>query len=505
MRDIMECKAEVLRRSESRIKERAAKRARVLAVCIPLCFVFAVCSIIALPQIMTDNANSSFDGQKLPTATVGGHYGNSNGSNNGGNQIYGDGTNKGENQSNGDVVIPPWPDRPVNLQATNLMASVTSNRVNILDNLGSQNAAVTDFALRLFRASEKSGENTLISPLSVLCALSMTANGAEEETLREMESVLGMTKDELNLYLYSYVKSLPQGEKYKLSLANSIWFTEDESFTVNQDFLQTVADYYGADIYKAPFNKQTCDDINSWVKQKTDGMIPEVLDEISPDTVMYLINALAFEAEWSDVYCEFQVQDGVFTREDGVKQDVEFMYSSESKYLEDEFATGFIKYYKGGKYAFAALLPKEDLTVSEYIATLDGESLHKLLSNPQRAEVNAAIPKFECEYGVEMSNILKGMGMTDAFDANNADFDGLGTSANGNIFIGQVIHKTFISVGELGTKAGAVTVVDMPAGSAPGEPEEPKQVYLDRPFVYMLIDCENDIPFFIGTMTDIEK
>ncbi len=528
MRDLMECKAEVLRRSESRIKERAARRARILAVCIPLCFVFAVCSIIALPQIMTDNANGSFDGQKLPTATVGGHYGNSNGSNNGGNQIYGDASNKGENQtngngngasngsddsddfpdspdSNGDSALPPWLDRPVNLHATNLMASITSNRVNVLDNLGSQNAAVTDFALRLFRASEKNSENTLISPLSVLCALSMTANGAEEETLREMEAVLGMTKEELNLYLYSYVKSLPQDEKYKLSLANSIWLTEDERFSVNRDFLQTVADYYGADIYKAPFNNQTLRDINNWVKQKTDKMIPKVLDEISPETVMCLINALAFDAEWSDMYCELQVQDGKFTREDGVKQDAEFMYSSESTYLEDDNATGFIKYYKRGKYAFVALLPKENVSVSEYIATLDGESLHKLLSNPQRAEVDAAIPKFECEYGVEMSNILKGMGMIDAFDANNADFDGLGNSENGNICIGQVIHKTYISVAEQGTKAGAATVVTIPPGAAPGEPEVPKQVYLDRPFVYMLIDCENNIPFFIGTMTDIEK
>ncbi|MBR2453483.1 MAG: hypothetical protein IKB35_00615, partial [Clostridia bacterium] len=341
MRDLMECKAEVLRRSESRIKERAAKRARVLAVCIPLCFVFAVCSIIALPQIMTDNANGSFDGQNLPTASNGGYYGNSNGINKGENQTNGNGNGASNGSddsddfpdspdSNGDSALPPWPDRPVNLQATNLMANITSNRVEILGNLSSQNAAVTDFALRLFRASEKNGENTLISPLSVLCALSMTANGAEEETLREMEAVLGMTKEELNLYLYSYVKSLPQGEKYKLSLANSIWFTEDESFSVSRDFLQTVADYYGADIYKAPFNSQTLRDINSWVKQKTDKMIPEVLDEISPDTVMYLINALAFEAEWSDVYCEFQVQDGVFTREDGEKQDAEFMNSSES-------------------------------------------------------------------------------------------------------------------------------------------------------------------------------
>ena len=388
------------------------------------------------------------------------------------------------------------------VQAKDLMDGITPNQVNALDDLGSQNADVTDFAIRLFKASEESGKNTLISPLSVLCALAMTANGAEEETLAQMEEVLGMTTEELNLYLYSYMQNLPQGEKYKLSLANSIWFTEDERFTVNHDFLQTNANYYGADIYKAPFDKQTLKDINNWVKQNTDEMIPEILDQIPSEAIMYLVNALAFEAEWSEIYEKHQVKDGEFTKEDGTKQDVKFMYGSEGTYLEDEKATGFMKRYKGGKYAFVAMLPNEGVSVSEYIASLDGESLNALLANPQYATVHTSIPKFETEYKVEMSEILKSMGMTEAFDMYNADFEGLGTSTGGNIYISRVLHKTFISVGEKGTKAGAATVVEMKDGAA-AEPTEPKEVYLDRPFVYMLVDCENNIPFFIGTMMDV--
>ena len=388
------------------------------------------------------------------------------------------------------------------VQAKDLMEGITPNNVDALDDLSSQNADVTDFAIRLFKASNENGKNTLISPLSVLCALAMTANGAEEETLAQMEEVLGMTTDELNLYLYSYMKNLPQGDKYKLSLANSIWFTEDERFTVNQDFLQTNADYYGADIYKAPFDKQTLKDINNWVKQNTDGMIPEILDQIPPEAIMYLVNALAFEAEWSEIYEKHQVKDGEFTKEDGTKQDVKFMYGSEGTYFEDEKATGFMKRYKGGKYAFVAMLPNEGVSVSEYIASLDGESLNALLANPQYATVRTSIPKFETEYKVEMSEILKSMGMTEAFDMYNADFEGLGTSTDGNIYISRVLHKTFISVGEKGTKAGAATIVENKDGAA-AEPTEPKEVYLDRPFVYMLVDCENNIPFFIGTMMDV--
>ena len=388
------------------------------------------------------------------------------------------------------------------VQAKDLMDGITPNQVNALDDLGSQNADIADFAIRLFKASEESGKNTLISPLSVLCALAMTANGAEEETLAQMEEVLGMTTEELNLYLYSYMQNLPQGEKYKLSLANSIWFTEDERFTVNQDFLQTNANYYGADIYKAPFDNQTLKDINNWVKQNTNEMIPEILDKIPDEAIMYLVNALAFEAEWMEIYEKQQVRDGKFTKEDGTKQDVEFMYGTEGTYLEDENAIGFKKYYKGGKYAFVAMLPNEGVSVSEYIASLNGESLNALLSNPQYGTVYTSIPKFETEYTVEMAEILKGMGMTEAFDMYNADFEGLGTSTAGNIYISRVLHKTFISVGEKGTKAGAATVVEMADGAA-AEPQEPKEVYLDRPFVYMLIDCENNIPFFIGAMMDV--
>ena len=388
------------------------------------------------------------------------------------------------------------------VQAKDLMEGITPNNVDALDDLSSQNADVTDFAIRLFKASNENGKNTLISPLSVLCALAMTANGAEEETLAQMEEVLGMTTDELNLYLYSYMKNLPQGDKYKLSLANSIWFTEDERFTVNQDFLQTNADYYGADIYKAPFDKQTLKDINNWVKQNTDEMIPEILDQIPSEAIMYLVNALAFEAEWSEIYEKHQVKDGEFTKEDGTKQDVKFMYGSEGTYFENEKATGFMKRYKGGKYAFVAMLPNEGVSVSEYIASIDGESLNALLANPQYATVRTSIPKFETEYKVEMSDILQSMGMTEAFDMYNADFEGLGTSTGGNIYMSRVLHKTFISVGEKGTKAGAATIVEMKDGAA-AEPTEPKEVYLDRPFVYMLVDCENNIPFFIGTMMDV--
>ncbi len=363
--------------------------------------------------------------------------------------------------------------------------------------------AATDFALRLFLSAAEDGKNTLISPLSVLTALSMTANGADGETRAQMEAVLGMPVNELNGWIAAYRQSLPEAKGYKLSMANSIWYRDDGLFTPKEAFLRDTVDYYGAGVYKAPFDSGTCRDINRWVKENTDGMIDNVLDGIPADAVMYLINALAFDAEWQDVYKETAVREGVFTREDGTVEKAELMYSGERRYMENDAFTGFLKYYKDQKYAFAALLPKEGLSLSAALSTLSGEEVTALLSGAKFATVRAAIPKFRTEYSREMSGVLSHMGMTDAFSPRLADFSLLGTSSGDRLFLSRVLHKTFIQVDEKGTKAGAVTVVEvMPTSAAPAE--EPKVVFLDRPFLYMLIDTETSLPFFIGTVYTVE-
>ena len=385
-----------------------------------------------------------------------------------------------------------------------LMAGIAAQTPAGVSDLAMDSAKLTDFAVRLFRAGREDGKNTLISPLSVLCALAMTANGAKGETRTQMEEVLGMKTEDLNAYLYTYMKDLPHDESNKLDLANSIWFTDDESFAVNKDFLQINADCYGADLYKAPFTQETCAAINDWVKEKTDGMIPQILDMIPADAVMYLVNALAFEAEWAMPYDENHVREDVFTREDGAEETVEFLYDREQNYLETENASGFLKLYAGGQYAFAALLPNEGVTVAELVDSLSGAEVHELLTHPVNVPVETTIPKFETKFDVELSHTLTDMGMTLAFDGDRADFTALGT-ADENIYISRVLHKTFISVAEKGTKAGAATVVEMAKNTAFMPPEEVKTVFLDRPFVYMLIDCRTGTPFFIGTMMDPAK
>lgn len=388
-------------------------------------------------------------------------------------------------------------------QAGDLMSGVRASGVSADVELdGPEAAAVTDFGVRLFQESLAGGENVMISPLSVLYALAMTANGAKGETLAQMEAVLGLPVDELNPYLHTLMEALPSGKKAKLDVANAIWFRDSEEFTVERDFLQANADWYGAGLYKAPFDAGTCREINDWVSRRTDGMIPSILDRIPESAVMYLINALAFEAEWEKVYRESQVRDGIFTREDGTAEAVKLMYAEESRYLEDEHAAGFLKYYAGRQYAFAALLPEEGVTVADYATTLTGEHLRDLLESARAEEVRTAIPVFESEYSVEMSGILKAMGMTGAFDMDAADLSGIGTTENGKLFISQVLHRTYISVDATGTRAAAVTVAEADAGSDMPL-EEPKTVYLDRPFLYLLIDCGTNLPIFIGAVMDV--
>ena len=390
------------------------------------------------------------------------------------------------------------------VSANDLMKNVPAKAVDVLPDMDAGAAAAADFGVRLFQTSMEEGKNTLISPLSVLYALAMTANGADGETLAQMEQVLGMDVDNLNSYMLAYLDLLPESKDYKMSLANSIWFKDDPNFAVEQSFLQTNADYYGAGAYKAAFDEGTRNDINNWVKEHTDGMIPEIIDEIPDEAIMYLVNALAFDAKWADEYEEHQIREDRFTMEDGTRQDVDMMHSKEYTYLEDDLATGFIKYYKDRRYAFVAMLPNEGVAVSQYVDSLTGEHLRELLNNPQDLTVFASIPKFETEYGIEMSEVLQEMGMTDAFDWRVADFSRLGTyNVDGmNICINRVLHKTFISVSEQGTRAGAATAVEMVAEGAM-EIVEFKEVVLDRPFVYMLIDCETNLPFFIGTMMNV--
>lgn len=367
---------------------------------------------------------------------------------------------------------------------------------------GEDAAALAGFSVELLKENWK-GESLLVSPLSVLSALGMTANGVRGKTLEQMEAVLGLPVEALNAALAAWTAGLPKEKDCRVDLANAVWLRDDGSFQADEEFLRTAAGWYKAEVFGSRFDEAAVQEINQWVSKNTHGMIDRMIEEFSDAAVMCLVNALALEAEWEDVYETDQVWDGkTFTTEDGTEQPATLMYSSEFRYLKDEQAQGFLKFYKGGRWAFAALLPDEGVKLEDYISSLTGERLHAVLADAEETMVYAAIPKFKGEYAAELNDSLKAMGMPDAFEAGVADLSGLGRSEAGPLFISQVLHKTFIEVNERGTKAGAATAVVAASGSSmPGTVPE---VYLDRPFLYMLVDTETNLPAFLGAVTRME-
>ncbi len=217
---------------------------------------------------------------------------------------------------------------------------------------------------------------------------------------------------------------------------------------------------------------------------------------------MYLVNALAFDAKWATEYEKDDIKPGHFTTEDGTKRDVTYLNSNEDAYLHDDKAVGFKKYYWDYHYSFVALLPNEGITVEEYISALDGQKIHDLLTGVETASVSVSIPKFEAEYDICLNAALKSMGMKTAFIDGVADFSGIYENSADSPYINRVLHKTYISLDEKGTKAGAATVVGLKYAAAPVSISS-YTVRLDRPFVYMLVDNATNTPLFIGTMMDI--
>lgn len=357
-------------------------------------------------------------------------------------------------------------------------------------------AAASSFAAELFKDNYSKGKTTLVSPLSVLTALALVQNGAQGNTLAQFEQALGgLDRDTLNAYMRAYCDFLTESDELKI--ANSVW--TDSGAEAKRAFLQKAVDSYSAQLFSAPLSDpKTVESINSWVKKNTDGMIPKIIEKADRYAVMMLVNAIAFDAKWETPYKRSDIERLEFTSYSGSKKKTDFMCSTENIYLKDGGAVGFMKPYKNGRFAFAALLPDENTGIDDYVASLSGDKLMKIFSSAKRGnEVNVKMPKFKAEYSTQLIDTLKKMGVKDAFDNKTADFSSL--VENRDAYIATVVHKTFIEVDENGTRAAASTLVGADTMSL----MEPYSVCLNRPFVYMIVDTETNLPLFIGVQTEI--
>lgn len=391
------------------------------------------------------------------------------------------------------------------VRAQELTKDIEPQALDTTTDLTAGGEAVTAFALSLLRGERAGGSSVLLSPVSVLNALGMVANGAGGDTLKQLETAAGMSLNQLNDFLYTYRMSLPAAYKScAVSLANSAWIRED--FRVEDDFLRSCVNYYGAEMYRSAFDGSLVTDLNRWVSQKTDGMIDRLLEQ-APDalTMLYLVNAACFDARWDTPYTKADLRTGLpFTAANGTQQTADYLTGTESIYLSGNNVTGFVKPYDGGKYAFVALLPDEGVTLADYLENLTGEHLYKLITDHRSADVQVSIPKFSAQSELELEEPLKDMGITDLFNVSAADLRSIGSAPSGNnLYVSSVLHKTYLELDENGTKAAAATSLEVNAGAAPPS-EDVKTVTLDRPFLYMIVDTHACVPLFMGTVTSME-
>ncbi len=351
----------------------------------------------------------------------------------------------------------------------------------------------TEFALELLKNIQNNDENVILSPLSIQLALAMTAEGAQGRTRTELLNLIGgePTLEQLPQRL----RSLCAGEYYKFHSANSLWLRN--GFSLKNEFSSIMDEKYSAQCESRNFNNDTKNEINSWIQKNTDGMIQNMLQDISPENVMYLINALVLSAEWK---APLSTCDGTFKTSDGDEQNVKMLVAENNTvYLEGYNVKGFRTEYKGGL-SLVALMPDEGVSLSEYVKLLKQEELSDILRSEQAGK--AEFPEFKSEFEIELSEILKQMGVITPFDENKADFSNMLKDTSVRFFISKVLQKTAIEFNTFGLHAASSTVVEMVPTGAPWQ-EIKKKIVLDRPFVYMIMD-HNDVPLFIGTVNSIK-
>ena len=356
-------------------------------------------------------------------------------------------------------------------------------------------------------AAAQEAENPVLSPLSAYLCLAMLMPGANENTKAEFEKILGADWDYVSALAADIAAQLEKtGGSTKLDLANSIW-TDDDKAVIEEEWLKTVKAYFGPDIYSADLPSDgALKAINKWVNDKTNGMIPKLHDEnYDKDTIMVLLNALYMKAEWAHKFEGQDTYDREFAKADGSTVTVPFMnmFEAYESYIKTEDAEGIMLPYDDGRLAFIALKP-DDGDARKYAAGFTGAKLKEALAAAKADTfVTVNMPKFDTEYSVYLTDALKAMGMTDAFDPFLADLSGAGRGVDGPLYISYVFQKVKVDVNEEGTEAAAVTEIATAEGCALPV-DEPIVLTFDSPFVYAIVDTETGVPLFAGVMENPE-
>ena len=358
------------------------------------------------------------------------------------------------------------------------------------------------FAFDAYKALYKD-EQMLFSPFSLSMALSMTACGANGATAEDMATVLGFENqsvEDIAGYYNKMVGSLTTvDKKTTFECANSVWI--DEGFPVRNDFLATASDYFAAEAISAKFaDPATLDAVNKWCSDKTHGKIPKMLEKLSSETVMLLINALYFNGKWAFEF-NSKTNKEKFETIDGEKVNVDMMSATTMTYSNADGWEMVHLGYGNGAFAMEVILPPADMAFGEAAAGFDYDRFCRLEQALDSYDVKLKMPEFKIEYSAKgMKEALISLGMKKAFTPFVADFSKMADIPMGDaLYIGDVKQKTYIDVNTKGTAATTVTVGSMDLLTT-WIPPEPKDVNFtaDRPFFFLIKEMSTGSILFIG-------
>ncbi|WP_053782721.1 serpin family protein [Paenibacillus xylanivorans] len=372
---------------------------------------------------------------------------------------------------------------PERIQAMNTMG------LNILQQMGTKDK--TD------------GNNLLISPYSIAAAIGMAYNGSVGETRREMAEVMGwsgLEMEQVNASQAALQQLLTHpGKGIQIGIANSMWMKD--GIPVEETYQTTVQQTYEAEIRTLNGQPaQAKEEINQWVKQHTEGMIPNLMQEPpEKEALMILVNAIAFDGNWMDEFDPEYTTDEEFKLVNGKDLSVRMMHQTKQfQYSEKEDWQAVRLPYGDGQMHLLVVLPREGRALDEIQQQLLDDH-ERLDTGSEYRLVELSLPRFRAEYGINLKETLQQMGMKKAFDPYAADFNKMIPSGpNWQAYIGQIQHRAVMEVNEQGTVAAASTMVGMAAGSAP--PTDPVKMEVNRPFMMAVVDKDTGAWVFAGSI-----
>ena len=347
--------------------------------------------------------------------------------------------------------------------------------------------ALKPFQLNIFNEINKSnvGKNIMVSPLSIYHILSLTANGALNNTLNEMLKALNekdlKSMNSVNIKLNSDIQKLTTVE-----LANAV-FTK---FKPEAEFIKMINQY------KAEINTlESVDQINQWCKEKTHNKIPKILDSLSPNDLMVLINAIYFKGKWVKSFDKSKTRKNNFLNFNKTPIEVFFMNATDDyMYFENKEVQALSINYKNDNLEALILLPKHQIDINNYISNLTSQKYQIIISKLSKNKVILSMPKFLINFGAELTHYFNSLGMVEAF-TDQADFSIM--SKSNKLKISKIVHKTFIEVDEEGTEAAAVTAVVTTKKAV--KPKKEIEMNVDHPFLFIIrsnqLPLEHDIMF----------